>query len=40
MALGLTFQSIRSTLKDEEIDNNMRKVIKGLSDRLNAKLRE
>ena len=40
MALGLTFQSIRSTLKDEEIDNNMHRVIKGLSDRLNAKLRE
>ncbi len=40
MALGLTFQSISSTLKDEDIDNNMRMVIKGLSDRLNAKLRE
>ncbi len=40
MALGLTFQSIRSTLKDEEVDNNMHKLIKGLSDRLNAKLRE
>ena len=40
LALGLTFQSIRSTLKDEEVDNNMHTVIRGLSDRLNAKLRE
>jgi len=39
-ALGLTFQSIHGTLKDEEIENNMHNVIKGLSDRLNAKLRE
>jgi phenylalanyl-tRNA synthetase beta chain len=40
LALGLTFQSIHGTLKDEEIENNMHNVIKGLSDRLNAKLRE
>ena len=40
LALGLTYQSIRSTLKDEEVDNNMHTVIRGLSDRLNAKLRE
>ena len=40
LALGLTFQSIRSTLKDEEVENNMHKVISGLSERLNAKLRE
>ena len=40
LALGLTFQSIHGTLKDEEIENNMHNVIKGLYDRLNAKLRE
>ena len=40
LALGLTFQSIRSTLKDTEVENNMHTVIRGLSDRLNAKLRE
>ena len=40
LALGLTFQSIRSTLKDEEVENNMHMVIRGLSDRLSAKLRE
>ncbi len=40
VALGLTFQSISSTLKVEEIDNKMHTVIKGLSKRLNAKLRE
>ena len=40
VALGLTFQSIRSTLTDEEIDNNMHSMIKGLSDHLSAKLRE
>ena len=40
VALGLTFQSIRSTLKDTDVENNMHTVIRGLSDRLNAKLRE
>ena len=40
LALGLTFQSICNTLKDEDVDNNMHIVIKGLSDRLNARLRE
>ena len=40
LALGLTFQSIRSTLTDEEINNNMHSLINGLSDHLNAKLRE
>ncbi len=40
VALGLTFQSIRSTLTDEEINNNMHRLINGLSDHLNAKLRE
>tara|TARA_B100000959_G_scaffold1472_1_gene1596 strand:- start:403 stop:2778 length:2376 start_codon:yes stop_codon:yes gene_type:complete len=40
LALGLTFQSIHGTLKDEEVENNMHNVIKGLSDRLSAKLRE
>ena len=40
VALGLTFQSIRSTLTDEEINNNMHSLINGLSDHLNAKLRE
>ena len=26
LALGLTFQSIRSTLKDEEVDSNMHRL--------------
>ncbi len=40
VALGLTFQSIRSTLTDEDINKNMHSLINGLCDHLNAKLRE
>lgn len=40
LALGLTFQATSSTLKDEEIEAIMEKVVSGLNNKFGAKLRE
>lgn len=40
LALGLTFQATSSTLKDEEVETIMEKVIDGLHNKFGAKLRE
>jgi phenylalanyl-tRNA synthetase beta chain len=40
LALGLTFQATSSTLKDEEVETIMEKVIDGLHNNFGAKLRE
>ena len=40
LALGLTFQATSSTLKDEEVEAIMEKVVDGLNNNFGAKLRE
>lgn len=40
LALGLTFQATSSTLKDEEVEAIMDKVVDGLNNNFGAKLRE
>ncbi len=40
LALGLTFQATSSTLKDEEVEAIMEKVMDGLNNNFGAKLRE
>ncbi len=40
LALGLTFQTTSSTLKDEEVEAIMKEVIAGLNDKFGATLRE
>jgi phenylalanyl-tRNA synthetase beta chain len=40
LALGLTFQATSSTLKDEEVETIMEKVVDGLNNNFGAKLRE